>query len=195
MPSDRPTWHYFVWLPRCLENSCTWKWWNYPDSTRFTYMGTAEGTIQASLYAATRQFLTVSGPSKRLIFPINNVLLLLHVADVPTLTFPVPVTHTQMHGTRPAGLGYSHVTWYRLIPYNDHACLDMYITDRRREKRTVLFWVITQRVMVIPYRRFGTTYRSHLQVHGARCDFRPQLCWLADTSVLFRTELITGRHI
>jgi len=27
--------------------------------------------------------------------------------------------------------------------------------------RTALFWVITQRVVVIPYRRFGTTYRSH----------------------------------
>ena len=29
--------------------------------------------------------------------------------------------------------------------------------------RTALFWTITQRVVVIPYRRFGTTYRSHLQ--------------------------------
>ena len=29
--------------------------------------------------------------------------------------------------------------------------------------RTALFWVITQRVVVICYRRFGTTYRSHLQ--------------------------------
>ena len=29
--------------------------------------------------------------------------------------------------------------------------------------RTALFWVITQRVVVIPRRRFGTTYRSHLQ--------------------------------
>jgi len=28
--------------------------------------------------------------------------------------------------------------------------------------RTALFWVITQRVVVIYYRRFGTTYRSHL---------------------------------
>jgi len=25
------------------------------------------------------------------------------------------------------------------------------------------FWIITQRVVVIPYRRFGTTYWSHLQ--------------------------------
>jgi hypothetical protein len=27
---------------------------------------------------------------------------------------------------------------------------------------TALFRVITQRVVVIPYRRFGTTYRSHV---------------------------------
>ena len=27
----------------------------------------------------------------------------------------------------------------------------------------VLSWAITQRVVVIPYRRFGTTSRSHLQ--------------------------------
>jgi hypothetical protein len=31
------------------------------------------------------------------------------------------------------------------------------------EVRTVLFCVITQRVLVIPYRRFGTTYWSHFQ--------------------------------
>ena len=30
-----------------------------------------------------------------------------------------------------------------------------------RNQRTVLFWVITQQVVVISYRRFGTTYRSH----------------------------------
>jgi hypothetical protein len=29
--------------------------------------------------------------------------------------------------------------------------------------RTALFWVITQPVVVICYRRFGTTYRSRLQ--------------------------------
>jgi len=32
-----------------------------------------------------------------------------------------------------------------------------------RWMRDALFWVITQRVLVIPCRRFGTTYRSHLQ--------------------------------
>jgi hypothetical protein len=30
-------------------------------------------------------------------------------------------------------------------------------------KRSALFWGVTQRVMVILYRRFGTTYLSHLQ--------------------------------
>ena len=34
---------------------------------------------------------------------------------------------------------------------------------RPEEKRTALFWVVTQRVVVIPYRSFGTRYRSHLQ--------------------------------
>ena len=32
-----------------------------------------------------------------------------------------------------------------------------------KQRRTAVFCVITQRVVVIPYRRFGTTYRSHLQ--------------------------------
>jgi hypothetical protein len=37
---------------------------------------------------------------------------------------------------------------------------------REREsapKRTALFWFITQKVVVISYRRFGTIYRSLLQ--------------------------------
>ena len=29
---------------------------------------------------------------------------------------------------------------------------------------TALFWVIKQRVVAIPFRRFGTTYRSHLRM-------------------------------
>jgi len=31
-----------------------------------------------------------------------------------------------------------------------------------KQNSTALFWVITQRVVVISYRRFGTTYRSHI---------------------------------
>jgi hypothetical protein len=29
--------------------------------------------------------------------------------------------------------------------------------------RSALFWAVTQHVVGIPYRRFGTTYRSYLQ--------------------------------
>ena len=29
-------------------------------------------------------------------------------------------------------------------------------------KRTAFFWVFIQQVVVIPYRNFGATYRSHL---------------------------------
>jgi len=32
-----------------------------------------------------------------------------------------------------------------------------------QDLRTALFWAISQRVVLIPYRRFGTNYRSHLQ--------------------------------
>jgi hypothetical protein len=42
--------------------------------------------------------------------------------------------------------------------------------------RTALCWVITQRVVVLPYRRFGTNFRHHLQfflllnpLDGKRC--------------------------
>jgi len=37
------------------------------------------------------------------------------------------------------------------------------LVSRRQKVKTALFWVITQQVVVIPYRRFGTTYRSHPQ--------------------------------
>jgi len=36
--------------------------------------------------------------------------------------------------------------------------------------RTALFWAVTQRALVIPYRRFGTTYQYHLQ--GSRIPWR-----------------------
>ena len=32
-----------------------------------------------------------------------------------------------------------------------------------RKMRIALFWIITQRVVVTSYRRFGAAYRSHLQ--------------------------------
>jgi len=39
----------------------------------------------------------------------------------------------------------------------------MYIYLTCSRMRTVLFWIITQRVVVIPHRRQGATYRSHFQ--------------------------------
>jgi len=37
--------------------------------------------------------------------------------------------------------------------------------------KTALFWVITQQVVVISYRYFGTTYQSHPQ--GSRIKRKP----------------------
>ena len=37
---------------------------------------------------------------------------------------------------------------------------------------SALFWLITQRTVLIPYRRFGTTYQSHLQ--GSRSPSCPE---------------------
>jgi hypothetical protein len=42
--------------------------------------------------------------------------------------------------------------------------------------RNVLFWVTTQRIPVLSYRRFGTTYRYHL--HGARIFYRVKSLFL-----------------
>jgi hypothetical protein len=41
------------------------------------------------------------------------------------------------------------------------------------QKRTALFWAITQRVVLIPYRRFGTTYRAHLEGSRIKVIFDP----------------------
>jgi len=44
--------------------------------------------------------------------------------------------------------------------------IDTSISHTLKYIRTALSWVITQQVLVIPCRRFGTTYRSHL--YGSR---------------------------
>jgi hypothetical protein len=49
------------------------------------------------------------------------------------------------------------------ILWNPMVHLPCEVPGFRHEMRTPLFWVITQRVVVISYRRFGTTYRSHRQ--------------------------------
>jgi len=43
-----------------------------------------------------------------------------------------------------------------------------------KKLKTPLFWAITKRVVVISYRRFGTTYRSHLQGSGTRSFWIPE---------------------
>jgi hypothetical protein len=42
------------------------------------------------------------------------------------------------------------------------------LVSRRQKTKTALLWVITQRVVVIPYRRFGTTYRPILKVQESK---------------------------
>jgi len=52
--------------------------------------------------------------------------------------------------------------------------------------RPALFWIITQPVVVIPYRRFGTTYWSHLQGSRIpkeiqrRAQFSSTLRWMPE---------------
>ena len=44
-------------------------------------------------------------------------------------------------------------------------------SNRKSKKRTAIFWVVTQRVVIISYQRFGTTCWLHLQ----------RSFWLLDT--------------
>jgi hypothetical protein len=55
-----------------------------------------------------------------------------------------------------------------LLPYFT-LCALRYVTY---VVRTALFWVVTQRVVVNSYRRFGTTCRFHLQ--GSRIQKHPK---------------------
>jgi hypothetical protein len=69
---------------------------------------------------------------------------------------------------------------------------------------TEFFWVITQRLMVIPYRHFGTAYRSHLQgqeickCHGlAQNVFKEGMFFLKISTYLYKwlpaeTQLADG---
>jgi hypothetical protein len=59
-----------------------------------------------------------------------------------------------------------HITWFDIPTLSCTKSASVYFSKFLRTKsdlRTALFWVITQRVVVISYRRFGTAYRSHLQ--------------------------------
>ena len=59
--------------------------------------------------------------------------------------------------------------------------------EATQEKRTALFRVITQRVVVTPFRRFGTTYQSHLQ--GPRNQKKKR--WEGESS----SHLLRGRSL
>jgi len=45
-------------------------------------------------------------------------------------------------------------------------CLSSATVNKIFFKKSAFFWDITQRTVAVPYRRFGTTYRSHF--HGSR---------------------------
>ena len=63
-----------------------------------------------------------------------------------------------------------------------------------KKMRTALFWAITQRVVLIPYRRFGTTYQSHLQ--GSRIQEVVGECkYSAWQGVLLWLKLLLGSRI
>ena len=47
--------------------------------------------------------------------------------------------------------------------YNKHGCLSLHIPTVNIALRSVLLWNFTQRRMLVSYRRFGTTYRFHLE--------------------------------
>jgi hypothetical protein len=57
---------------------------------------------------------------------------------------------------------------YQQVPERFHSLV--YLIYQHIALRTALFWIITQRVVAIYYRRFGKTYRSHLQ--GSRILIR-----------------------
>ena len=57
------------------------------------------------------------------------------------------------------------LNWWRIVSFVFYASNRQYEISgfRRKYTKTALFWANTQRVVLISYRRFGTTYRSHLE--------------------------------
>ena len=62
------------------------------------------------------------------------------------------------------------------------AFLSVIQASAAKQTRTVLFWVVTQRVAVIFYRRFGTTYR--VPSSGFKNPLKMGLIGYAETSVI-----------
>jgi len=70
-------------------------------------------------------------------------------------------------------LNFLSLTYFVLLPYFMFADLLCYVRyNVTYVMRTALFWVVTQRIVVYYYRRFGTTYRLHLQ--GSRIQGNPK---------------------
>jgi len=61
--------------------------------------------------------------------------------------------------------------------------------------RTALSWVVTQRVVVIPYRHFRTTYWSHLQGSRTRCVVTQKSTVLILWSICELTDSLFFRHV
>jgi hypothetical protein len=94
-------------------------------------------------------------PSRHRSIPWNfvrvlQVCCLLHAPHVPNSMFS-----RQMASV-------SHKNWCSLAT----PTLQHFLQLRLSSMKTALFWTLMQRVVVIPYRRFGTTCRSHL--HGSK---------------------------
>jgi len=71
------------------------------------------------------------------------------------------------------------------VPYI-HRTAERIATDVM--KRTALFWVITQRVVIIPYRRFGTSYRTITQKSAVLIYFAAEAWNHADVMTLNSAE-------
>jgi len=70
-------------------------------------------------------------------------------------------------------------------------------TSAAKQMRTALFWAITQRVVAIPYRRFGRTYRPYWWLRNnpderiSQCGER---CTEGRSSELLTFEMPRGVH-
>ena len=53
--------------------------------------------------------------------------------------------------------------WFVLEGHKEAPCYQWFQVSGTKRVRTAFFWVVTQPAVVISYRRFGTTFRCHLQ--------------------------------
>jgi len=57
----------------------------------------------------------------------------------------------------------THVFYFAFIPAFSPSSIASFQASTVKYTRTVLFWVVMQRVVVIPYQTLGTTHQSLLQ--------------------------------